>query len=87
MEEAFFILRRHRNVSLEVSGIPPSKLLEYFPRLEEIAGKTLWGTDWPSPGIKDLGQNLDQFLALPLKAGNQKAILSDNSLNLFPTKR
>jgi uncharacterized protein len=87
MEEAFFILRRHKNVALEVSGIPPSKLLDYFPRLEEIAGKTLWGTDWPSPGIKDLGLNLDQFLALPLKAGNQKAILSDNSLRLFPTKR
>lgn len=87
MEEAFFILRRHKNVSLEVSGIPPSKLPEYFPRLEEIAGKTLWGTDWPSPGIKDLRQNLDQFLALPLKAGNQKAILSDNSLKLFPIKR
>lgn len=85
MQEAFFILRRHRNVYLEVSGIPPAKLLEYFPRLEEIGHKTVWGTDWPSPGVKDLRQNIEQFRALPLPAPLQRAILSDNSLTLFPT--
>jgi predicted TIM-barrel fold metal-dependent hydrolase len=86
MEEAFFVLRRHPNVNLELSGIPPARLLEYFPRLGELAGKTLWGTDWPSPGVKDLRQNLDQFLALPLEPGIQRAILSDNSLRLFPDR-
>jgi predicted TIM-barrel fold metal-dependent hydrolase len=84
MEEAFFILRRHKNVHLELSGIPPAKLLEYFPPLGEIAPKTVWGTDWPSPGVKDLRQNLDQFLALPLPPEAQRAIVSDNSLRLFP---
>ena len=58
MEAAFFVVRRHPNVFLEVSGIPPAKLLEYFPRLEEIADKTVWGTDWPSPGIKSMRQNV-----------------------------
>jgi predicted TIM-barrel fold metal-dependent hydrolase len=86
MEEAFFVLRRHPNVNLELSGIPPARLLEYFPRLGELAGKTHWGTDWPSPGVKDLRQNLDQFLALPLEPGIQRAILSDNSLRLFPDR-
>ena len=84
MEEAFFILRRHKNVHLELSGIPPAKLLDYFPRLQELAHKTLWGTDWPSPGIKDLRQNLEQFLALPLPPEVQRAITSENSLRLFP---
>src|SRR5204863_8861610 len=65
MEEAFFILRRHQNICLDVSGIPPLKLLEYFPRLEEIGDRVLWGTDWPSPGVKDLKVNLDQFRTLP----------------------
>jgi len=86
MEEAFFILRRHRNVHLEVSGIPPARLLEYFPRLGEISGKTIWGTDWPSPGVHDLRVNLDQFRALPLAPAVQRAILSDNSLRLFPRR-
>ena len=84
MEAAFFVVRRHPNVFLEVSGIPPSKLLEYFPRLEEIAAKTVWGTDWPSPGVKSMRQNVDQFLALPLSEPSKRAILHDNSLRVFP---
>jgi predicted TIM-barrel fold metal-dependent hydrolase len=84
MEEAFFVLRRHPNVHLELSGIPPARLLDYFPRLPELGHKTLWGTDWPSPGIRDLRQNIDQFLALPLDAELQRRILSANSLRLFP---
>ncbi len=86
MEEAFFILRRHGNVRLDVSGIPPAKLLEYFPRLAEISGRVLWGTDWPSPGVKDLRQNIDQFLALPLSDAHRKAILETNALALFPAR-
>jgi uncharacterized protein len=84
MEEAFFILRRHPNVSLELSGIPPGRLLDYFPRLSEVAPKAVWGTDWPSPGVKDLRENIAQFLALPLGPEVQRMILSDNSLRLFP---
>lgn len=49
METAFFLVRRHPNVYLDISGIPPKSLLRYFPRLEEIATKTLFGTDWPVP--------------------------------------
>jgi len=85
MEEAFFILRRHPNVYLELSGIPPARLLEYFPRLTDIAHKTIWGTDWPSPGVHDLRKNLDAFRALSLAPEVQRAILSDTSLRLFPT--
>lgn len=83
MEAAFFVVRRHPNVFLEVSGIPPAKLLEYFPRLEEIVHKTVWGTDWPSPGIKSMRQNVDQFLELPLSDASKKAILYDNGARVF----
>lgn len=85
MEEAFFVLRRHPNVYLELSGIPPARLLEYFPRLTDISHKTIWGTDWPSPGVHDLRKNLDAFRALPLSPDVQRAILSETSLRLFPT--
>jgi uncharacterized protein len=86
MDEAFFILRRHRNVRLDVSGIPPGKLLEYFPRLPEIVDRVVWGTDWPSPGVKDLKLNIDQLLALPLSDEHRKAILETNALALFPAR-
>ena len=87
MAEAFFVLRRHKNVWLDVSGIPPTKLLEYFPRLTEVADRVLWGTDWPGPGVHDMRQNIDQFLALPLSDAHQKAILETNALSVFPPAR
>ena len=84
MDEAFFVLRRHRQMWLDVSGIPPARLLEYFPRLAELADRVVWGTDWPSPGVKDMRANIDQFLALPLTDSDKKAILETNALALFP---
>lgn len=84
METCFFLLRRHPNVHMDVSGIPPQSLLEYFPRLAEVASKTLWGTDWPGPGVPDLGKNLAAFRALPLPAEARAAILHGTSARLFP---
>jgi predicted TIM-barrel fold metal-dependent hydrolase len=84
MDEAFFILRRHKNVYLDVSGIPPLKLLEYFPRLEEIVDRVLWGTDWPSPGVHEMRRNIEQFLSLDLSRQVQDKITRDNALKVFP---
>jgi predicted TIM-barrel fold metal-dependent hydrolase len=84
MQTAFFLLRRHKNVHLDISGIPPKILLKYFPRLEEIAHKTLFGTDWPSPGIPDIKQNLDQFQALALPDAVKEQILSKTALEMWP---
>ncbi len=86
-EEAFFVLRRHTNTWFDISGIPPAKLLEYFPRLAELGDRVLWGTDWPGPGVKDMKRNLDQFLTLPLGDAVRKAILETNALALFPAAR
>ena len=65
MNTAFFLVRRHPNVYLDISGIPPKTLLKYFPRLQEIAHKTLFGTDWPGPGVPDIKQNLDELIGTP----------------------
>jgi predicted TIM-barrel fold metal-dependent hydrolase len=84
MKEAFFVLRRHPNVWLDLSGIPPKRILDYFPRLEEIGSRVLWGTDWPSPGVRDLRANLDQFLALPIPEELKHRVTVENALRLFP---
>ena len=86
MDEAFFVLRRHQNMVLEISGIPPLKLLEYFPRLEEIGDRVIWGTDWPSPGVRDLRQNLDQFLSLPLSQDLKDRITRFTPLEVVPVR-
>lgn len=82
-ETALFLARRHSNVHVDVSGIPPKHLLRYFPRLEELAGKVLWGTDWPSPGVTSPKKNVDDFRALGLPEDVQRKILYENAARLF----
>jgi predicted TIM-barrel fold metal-dependent hydrolase len=84
METAFFLLRRHPNVFMDISGIPPRLLLEYFPRLAEVAHKTLFGTDWPGPGVPGVRGNIEQFRALPLPPEAQQAILSGTADRVYP---
>lgn len=82
-ETAFFLARRHERVWLDLSGIPPKRLLDALPRLPEIAAKCLWGTDWPGPGVRDPRANVEQFLALPLEESVKRGILSDNAARLL----
>jgi predicted TIM-barrel fold metal-dependent hydrolase len=84
MSEAFFLVRRHKNMHMDISGIPPQKLLEYFPRIAEIADKVLWGTDWPGPGVPEIKGNVEKFNALPLSDEVKRKILYDNAARLFP---
>ena len=83
MDEAFFLLRRSQNVFLDISGIPPQSLLEYFPRLDEISDRVMFGSDWPGPLVKDIGANIDKFLLLPLSDDVKRNILRENALKLF----
>jgi uncharacterized protein len=83
MEQAVFLARRFENVYLELSSVPPGKLLEYFPTLEKLAGKALFGSDWPGPGVKDIAENLAAFRALPLSLEGQKKILETNAARVF----
>ena len=82
-ETAFFLARRHANVHLEVSGIPPRHLLRYVPRVADLAAKVLWGTDWPSPGVTSPRKNVEEFRALGLGAEVENKILWENASRLF----
>ena len=84
METAVFLARRFPNVWLELSGVPPARLLEYFPQLPRLSGKALFGTDWPGPGVRDIRANLEAFSALPLSAEVRTQILEANPLAVFP---
>lgn len=79
--QAFWMARRHSNVYLELSGLPAQKLLEYFPRLEEIYEKVVYGSDWP--GNPDLKRNVEVIRNLPLSDDAQQAILHDNAARIL----
>lgn len=84
MDEASFLLRRSKNVFLDISSIPPQSLLEYFPRLDAIADQTMFGSDWPGPGVRDVGATLERFRELPLSEEAKRKILRETALKLFP---
>lgn len=86
-ETAFFLARRHPNVRLELSGIPPQKLLAALPRLAEISDRLIWGTDWPSMGVTTMRRNVELFLALPLPDDVKRRVLWDNGAALYRGER
>ena len=82
-ETAFFLARRHENVHLEISGIPPKSLPRYVPRLASLADKVLWGTDWPSMGVASPRRNVDEFRALGFGEEVERKVLWENANRLF----
>jgi len=86
MSTAVFLARRCPNVWLDVSGVPPARLLDYFPTLEKLADKVVFGTDWPGPGVPEIRGNLDAFRALPLTEAVKTRILEENPRRLFPSR-
>ena len=68
---------------MDLSGIPPRAVLQYFPKLESIAHKVLWGTDWPAPGVPSPRRNVEEFWALPISEENRRRILVHNGRAFF----
>jgi len=84
MDQAFFLVRRFPQVYMDVSGIPPKAVLRYFPRLSEVADKVLYGSDWPAPGVRSMGDNLRDFRSLGLPGDVTRRILEENPARVFP---
>lgn len=84
--EAFFLLRRFPNLWLDVSGIPPGRMGEWFPRLFEVRDRVLYGSDWPGPGPKELGDNVRAFGEVGLAKPMRELLFEENALRLFPER-
>jgi predicted TIM-barrel fold metal-dependent hydrolase len=80
-DRAAFLARLHDHVYVEISGLPPQKLLSYFPELERIAGKVLFGSDWY--GVKGIKENIEAIRRLPLSGDAKRLILGDNAARLL----
>jgi uncharacterized protein len=83
MNEAMFLVRRFPNLFLEVSSVPPARLLHYFPELERVGERVLWGSDWPGPGVRDIGANLTAFRTCGLPGPVVERILTENPAKVF----
>ncbi|GAB4253711.1 amidohydrolase family protein [Deferrisoma sp.] len=80
-DRAEFLAGLHPNLYLEISGLPPQKLLSYFPGLERIHRKVVFGSDWPgNPGIR---ANVEAIRQLPLSEAAKEAILGGNAARIL----
>ena len=50
---AEFMVKRFENVFIDISGLPPKNLLQYYPSMKKYKHKFLFATDFPGvPGIR-----------------------------------
>ncbi len=78
--EALTIARLHKNIYIEVSGLPPQKLLQFFPPMERFADKFIFGTDWPSVDVK---KNIEIIRNLDISEEAKSKILGENAKRLL----
>lgn len=81
-DTAFALSKLHPNLYMEIAGLPPQNLLNYFPNFAANAERILFGTDWAGiPGtIKD---NIDEFKKLPIPEDAKTKILGENAAKIL----
>ena len=73
-----FLAAHRENFYIDVTGLVPSRLLEYFPTLEKISDSVVFGSDWPAMP-RSPGQNAAVIAGLDLSPGAVDRILYGNA--------
>ena len=80
-DRAYFLTKLHTNMYMEIAGLPPQKLLTYFPEIEKVADKVIFGSDWP--GMPHIGRNIEIIRELPLSDETKDKILGGNAARIL----
>ena len=78
--EALTMVRLHRNVYIEAAGLPPQKLIDFFPDMDRFAHKFVFGTDWPNVDVR---KNIAKIRDLPLSPAAIDQILGENAQRIL----
>jgi predicted TIM-barrel fold metal-dependent hydrolase len=83
-DTAAFLAQSTPNVWLDLAGLPPAKLPEYYARfdLTRLAARMVFGTDWP--GIPGVANNARALAVLGWSVEVLRGVLSGNAAKLFP---
>ena len=82
-DAAGFMTMMRENVWIEISGLPPKKLPDYFAKydFERLAQKMIFGTDWR--GVPGLKNNALAIFDLGLETETVELILHGNASRLY----
>lgn len=81
-DRAFALSRLHPNLYMEISGLPPKNLLNYFPNFAANAERILFASDWP--GLPNsIKENIEEFRNLPIPGEAKTKILGGNAAKIL----
>ena len=82
-DAAAFITLMRPNVYIEISGLPPKKLPDYYKNYDfgRLARKMIFGTDWP--GVPGLKTNAQAVADLGLEHETLEGILHKNARHVY----
>jgi uncharacterized protein len=77
-----FLALHFPNVFIDVTGLVPARLREHFPRLEKLAPKLVFGSDWPAMP-RSPAENAAAIAGLGLDVDALRRVLYDNAAALL----
>jgi predicted TIM-barrel fold metal-dependent hydrolase len=82
-DAAAFLALMRESIWIEVSGLPPKKLPEYYAHhdLDRLGRKFIFGTDWP--GVPGIRANAEAVAALGFPDDVLAAILAENARSVY----
>lgn len=81
-EDCFSLSRLHKNLYMDITGLPPQNLLRYFPELEKNSEKVVFGSDWPTMPTS-IRSNIEAIKQLPLSEKAIESILYKNAQRIL----
>ena len=85
-DQAAFLALMRPNTWIEVAGLPPARLPDYYGRsLVRLASKMVFGTDWPGvPGVQRNARTLEKVLLESGCSEDEVALaLGGNAAHIF----
>ena len=85
-DAAAFLALSHGRVWIELSGLPPSRLRDYYARQSwsRLTRKMIFGTDWP--GVPGIARNARAVAALCPSDEVAKLVLAGNAARVYNLK-
>jgi predicted TIM-barrel fold metal-dependent hydrolase len=82
-DAAAFLALARENVWIELSGLPPHRLPDYYTRhdLRRLARKFIFGSDWP--GVPGIAANARAIAKLDLDQADLPGILAGNARRVY----
>jgi uncharacterized protein len=82
-DAAAFLAQTYDTVWIELSGLPPKRLPQYYARhdLGRLARRFIFGTDWP--GVPGTAQNARAVVDLGLDQETAALVLGGNAMSVY----